>query len=82
MTQTTSKIEKVKEMWNERGKEKNPIRASHWVTKGGGLIEEKMFDEQAEEIASRLELKHTDSVLEIGCGSGLLVKLGHRICKM
>jgi len=72
--QTTNKLEKMKEMWDERGKEKNPVKASHYVIKGGGLIDEEMFDELTEEIASRLELNHTDSLLEVGCGSGLLVK--------
>ncbi len=71
-------IEQMRRIWNKRGKENNPIKAAHFVIvkqgKETGLISESVWDETAREIAERLDLKKEDSLLEVGCGSGLLLE--------
>jgi len=71
-------IKQMRKMWNERGKESDPIMAAHYVIvkrdKIVGIISEKVWDEVAEEISERLDLRKDDSLLEVGCGSGVLLE--------
>ena len=57
--------------WERQGNNTDPILAAHLVHKGKPV---DCYDELAQEYAERLDLQPDDRVLEIGCGSGVLLQ--------
>lgn len=66
----------MRKTWDQARKENDPRKAAHQFILNKGKIEfvaEQVFDEISDEITYRLELKEDDSLLEVGCGSGLFL---------
>lgn len=68
-----SKLEAMKEMWDRSGQERDPMKAIHFLDKGKP-VNENIYDGIACELSERLRLSKEDSLLEVGCGNGLLLK--------
>lgn len=68
-----SVIEKWREMYEQDAKGKNAIEAVHYF-EDGKPVGIDFFDRAAEEIAEILELDERDTLLEVGCGTGLFLE--------
>lgn len=68
-----NKLKTMKEMWDRSGQEKDPMKALHFLNKGKP-VNENIYDDIACELSERLKLTKNDSLLEVGCGNGLLLK--------
>lgn len=66
-------LEQMRKMWDESGRRENPMEAVHFLV-DGKPVEERVYDDIADEISERLALNKTDELLEVGCGNGLLIK--------
>jgi len=66
-------IERMKEMWDESGKIENPMEAVHFSS-SDKPVDEKVYDDIADEVSERLSLNENDDLLEVGCGNGLLLQ--------
>jgi len=78
-SETDRIISFYRSVWQKSALAKDQLAANHYydVTKEQA---ERMFAELSNYISSRLELRPSDSVLEVGCGSGLLLRrIGEKV---
>ncbi len=68
-----SVISFMNDMWEKSGAAADPMSAIHFFV-DGKPANENVFDSIATEITEKLELTSKHSLLEVGCGNGLLLK--------